>query len=113
MTRFEINKRMKPFFILVISTILFTNTVQAQLVKVDPYKKLLENVNTDTVAWVHAGTLNVGFNEGFLHNWSAGGELGALAVNSLFSGSLVHFDHRQIWTNNLDLAYGLYYAYSN
>lgn len=96
-----------------IVALISVTTIQAQQVKTDAFKKMLENENKDTVAWIHAGTLNIGFNEGFLHNWSAGGELGALAVNTLFSGSLVRFDHRDIWTNNMDLAYGLYYAYSN
>jgi len=75
-------------------------------------KKLLTTTNKDTVAWLHGGILNVGFNEGFLHNWSAGGELASMTVNSIFSGHLDRLMHRQIWSNNLDLTYGLNYAYS-
>lgn len=68
--------------------------------------------NKDTVAWLYGGVLNIGGNEGFLHNWAAGGEIASLAVNGIFSGYLTHLDGRNVWTNNLDLNYGLNYAYS-
>lgn len=72
-----------------------------------------ETKNVDTVAWVYNGIFNLGFNQGVLHNWAAGGELASLTVNSNFNGSLIRYNQRTIWTNNLDLAYGLFYAYSN
>ncbi|XZF15290.1 DUF3078 domain-containing protein [Chitinophagaceae bacterium MMS25-I14] len=80
---------------------------------VDKVKKLLETENKDTVAWVHGGVLQVGINEGLLHNWNAGGEVASLTTNGIFSGYLTRLYHNQIWTNNLDLAYSLFYAYSN
>lgn len=76
-------------------------------------KKNAETKNVDTVAWVHSGVFNLGFNQGILHNWAAGGELASLTVNGLFNGSLIRYNGRSIWTNNLDAAYGLFYAYSN
>lgn len=76
-------------------------------------KKNAETNNVDTVAWVHTGVFNLGLNQGILHNWAAGGELASLTVNGLFNGSLTRYNKRIIWTNNLDLAYGLFYAYSN
>lgn len=73
----------------------------------------METTNKDTVAWVHGGVLNIGVNEGFLHNWAAGGELASFTVNSIFSGHIDKLHHRSIWSNNLDLAYGLNYTYSS
>lgn len=81
--------------------------------KVDNVKKELQTENKDTVAWVHGGTLNIGANEGFLHNWPAGGEIASLVVNGVATAYLTHFDHGNVWTNNLILAYGLNYTYSN
>lgn len=76
-------------------------------------KKNAETKNVDTVAWVYSGNLVMGINQGILHNWAAGGELASLTVNSQFNGSLVRYNNRTLWTNNLDAAYGLFYAYSN
>ena len=76
-------------------------------------KKYTETKNVDTIAWVYAGNLSLGLNEGLLHNWAAGGELASLTVNGLFNGSLTRYHERSVWTNNLDAAYGLFYAYSN
>ena len=87
---------------------------QAQLSSYeDLSKKNAETKNVDTVAWIYNGTLNVGINQGILHNWAAGGELASLTVNGLFNGSLTRYNNRILWTNNLDAAYGLFYAYSN
>ena len=85
---------------------------QAQLAKLDDVQKSLETTNRDTIAWTHGGILNIGINEGYLHNWAAGGELGSLAVNGIFSGHLDRLHNREIWSNNLDMTYGLSYAYS-
>lgn len=67
----------------------------------------------DTVAWVHGGNFALGVNQGLLHNWSAGGELASLGINGMFNGSLTRYNKRRVWANNLDAAYGLFYAYSN
>ena len=84
----------------------------AQIKKVDEVKKSLETTNKDTTAWVYGGVFNIGMNEGFLHNWAAGGEIASFTVNGLFSGHLDHLHHKDVWSNNLDLTYGLNYAYS-
>ncbi len=84
----------------------------AQVTKVDEIKKSLETSNKDTVAWTHSGVLSLGTNGGFLHNWAAGGELASMQVNGIFSGRLDRLDHRDIWSNNLDMTYGLTYNYS-
>lgn len=99
-----------------IVTLIFTLSIlqtQAQLNKTDTIRTDLEENNIDTVAWVYNGTLNLGVNQGFLHNWAAGGEVASATVNGLFSGSLTRLYHRHIWSSNLDMTYSLFYAYSN
>lgn len=85
----------------------------AQVTKVNDVKKMLSAENKDTVAWVHGGSLTIGINEGFLHNWAAGGELASLTVNGIFNGYLTYYNHGAIWSNNMDVKYGLSYVYSN
>jgi len=75
--------------------------------------KSIETTNIDTVAWIYSGTVNLGVNQGILHNWAAGGELASLTVNGLAQGTLTRYNRRHLWTNNLEAAYGLFYAYSN
>lgn len=87
-------------------------SAEAQLNKVDDVKKSLETTNKDTVAWVYGGVLNFGSNEGFLHNWAAGGEIASLTFNGIFSGHLDKLHHRAVWSNNLDVNYGIAYNYS-
>jgi len=92
----------------------FSSQAQKEISAFDQLKsKNAEINNIDTVAWVHNANLTLGLNEGILHNWAAGGEIASLTVNGLFHGSLIRYNNRKIWTNNLDLAYGLFYAYSN
>ena len=98
---------------LAIAVCFLVSAVHAQVNKCDDVKKLLSTENKDTVAWVHGGMMNVGINQGFIHNWSSGGELASLAVNSIFNGYLVHYNHNVVWSNNLDMNYGLNYVYSN
>ncbi len=84
----------------------------AQLTNADAIQKSLETTNKDTIAWSYGGVFDIGANEGFLHNWAAGGELASFTVNGLFSGHLDRLHNRDIWSNNLDLNYGLNYTYS-
>jgi hypothetical protein len=86
---------------------------QGDAMKTDDVKKALEVENKDTVAWIRGGILSIGANEGFLHNWAAGGEVASLAVNGVFHGSIVRLHHSHVWSNSLDLTYGLTYNYSN
>jgi len=86
---------------------------QAQINKIDDVKKSLQTSNKDTVAWVHGGFINIGANQGFLHNWAAGGEVASFTVNSIFSGHIDRLNNRDIWSNNLDMTYGLNYTYSS
>lgn len=97
---------------IVAGLLLASQSLIAQINKVDEVKKMLETSNKDTVAWTYSGVLTVGTNGGFLHNWAAGGELGSLLVNGIFSGKLDYLNHNDIWSNNLDMTYGLIYNYS-
>lgn len=76
-------------------------------------KKVVNSTNLDTVAWTYDANFSLGFNQGFLHNWQAGGELASLTANSVFYGTLTRYNNKHLWTNNLDMAYGLMYNYSN
>ena len=98
-----------------LTALMLTLTVNsmAQLKKVEDIKKSLETTNKDTVAWIYGGLINFGVNEGFLHNWAAGGELISMTISGVFNGHLDYVHHRKVWSNNLDINYGLVYAYSN
>lgn len=76
-------------------------------------KKAATFTNLDTIAWIYDANLSIGINQGLLHNWQAGGELASLNANAVFYGSITRYNKRQLWTNNLDAGYGLFYAYSN
>ena len=89
----------------------WTLTASAQVQKTDEVKVKLED--KDTVAWVKSGQLNLGAVQGFLHNWASGGELASIQTNGLFAGNATHYNHNKIWSNDLLLAYGLNYVYSN
>lgn len=104
---------MRQIFTLTLILTVCTLTSQAQLDKTDSVRSGLSENNIDTVAWERSGTLNIGINQGFLHNWAAGGEVVSATVNGLFNGVLNRLYHRHIWANNLDLTYSLFYAYSN
>jgi hypothetical protein len=103
---------MKKLLLLLAFPVMCHYTSFSQLTKVDDVKKSLETTNKDTIAWAHGGVLNLAMNEGFLHNWAAGGELASVTINGIFSGHLDRLHNREIWSNNLDLSYGLAYAYS-
>jgi hypothetical protein len=85
----------------------------AQLSKTDDVKKQLQTDNKDTIAWSHGGSVNIGINEGYLHNWPAGGEIASMVLSGLANGYLTSYHHNDVWTNSITLAYGLNYTYSN
>lgn len=74
---------------------------------------LQKSKNLDTIAWVYNGEFHLGVNQGMLHNWNAGGEVASATVNGFFNGSVIRYFKRHSWTSNLDMTYGLFYAYSN
>lgn len=93
---------------------LFCSTASfAQLSETEKLKTALSIENKDTVAWIRTGVLQLGLNQGFLHNWAAGGEVVSLAVDGLASANLTRLYHNHVWSNSLDASYSLFYAYSN
>lgn len=101
-------KRLLPLLLLVI-----TASADAQLKRTDTIRAGLTTDNKDTVAWLYNGTVNFGVNQGFLHNWAAGGEVASITINGLVNANLTRLVHRHVWSNNLDMTYSLFYAYSN
>ena len=104
----------KPLFgVLALS--LCTLASQAQVItdaeKVKP--ALTDLAAKDTTYWTYGGVFNIGGNQGILHNWAAGGEIASFTVNGIFNGFATRVSGRNIWSNNLDLNYGLNYTYSN
>jgi hypothetical protein len=103
------------FYLALILVICFCNTHALAQVGgvVENIKGSLKSDNKDTIAWMHGGMISIGLNEGFLHNWSAGGEVASFTVNGIMKAYLTYYHKDIVWSNNLDLAYGLNYAYSN
>ncbi len=85
----------------------------AQLAETEKVKSALSVENKDTVAWIRSGVVQLGLNQGFLHNWAAGGEVVSLAVDGLLSGNITRLYHNHVWSNSIDASYSLFYAYSN
>lgn len=104
---------MKKFISLLLAALLCYIGSDAQWMPGARIRKELETSNVDTVAWIHNFTTNIGFNEGLHHNWSAGGEVASMTINSALNGFISHIRHQHIWTNSVSLAYSLNYAYSN
>lgn len=103
---------MKAFYTAALLAFCATAT-HAQLSETDKIKSALTVENKDTVAWLRSGVFQIGFNQGFLHNWAAGGEVASLAVDGLLSGNITRLYHNQVWSNSVDASYSLFYAYSN
>ncbi|RYY26397.1 MAG: DUF3078 domain-containing protein [Chitinophagaceae bacterium] len=103
----------RNFLILLYTGLFLCHSSSAQLTQTESLKKALETTNVDTVAWVRGGVFAAGGNLGFLHNWPAGGEIVSSTLNGQFNGYLNRIIHHQLWANNLDMTYGLFYAYSN
>ncbi len=103
----------KVFFTLLAGLALCSNMAFAQIDKVDDWKKNLNLEEKDTVAWLYGGQFNLGINQALLHNWAAGGEIASAQVSGILNGFLTRVNHNTLWSNNLDMAYGLSYLYSN
>jgi hypothetical protein len=103
----------KQLLTILLACFAISTTNAQEVLKTEDVRKELEVENKDTVAWVHGGIFSIGANEGFLHNWAAGGEVASLTVNGVLHGTLVRLYHNNIWSNSLDCQYGLSYNYSN
>jgi hypothetical protein len=104
---------MKNIYLLALLCVFSPARLLAQLSETEKVKTALSVENKDTVAWIRSGVIQLGLNQGFLHNWAAGGEVVSLAVDGLLSANVTRLYHRQVWSNSLDASYSLFYAYSN
>ncbi len=104
---------MKRFLLFVLVAVQVSAASGQAYLKDSILKKATEKDNKDTVAWIYGGQANLGINQGFIHNWAAGGEIASLNVSGLASMYLTRLYHRHTWNNNLYASYGLFYAYSN
>lgn len=105
---------MKSLFIAALLLLNAGNAAFAQLSETDKVKTSLTGTdNKDTVAWLRSGVFQIGLNQGYLHNWAAGGEVVSLAVDGLLSGNITRLYHNHVWSNSIDASYSLFYAYSN
>jgi hypothetical protein len=97
------------FWLLVI-----TYSTFAQLDKSEEVEKVLKRkVEAKNEGWNKGGLINIGFTQGMLENWAAGGERLSMAINGQFNGFLAHVKGNKIWENTADLYYGLNYVQSN
>lgn len=99
--------------LITVSGLLLFGQANAQRKDTDHLMKSMSSSNVDTVAWLHSGIVRMGLNQGYLHNWAAGGEVVSLAVDGLFSGNITRLYHDKVWSNTLEASYSLFYAYSN
>jgi hypothetical protein len=104
---------MKKIFPILSLALCIAHAASAQLTETEKVKSALSVENKDTVAWIRSGVVQLGLNQGFLHNWAAGGEVVSLAVDGLLSANITRLYHRQVWSNTLDASYSLFYAFSN
>ncbi len=103
----------QPFNALAVLLFAAAIPAAAQLSETDKVRNSLLVTNKDTIAWVRSGLVQVGVNQGFLHNWAAGGEVVSMSVDGLLSGNITRLYNRQVWSNSVDASYSLFYAYSN
>ncbi len=104
---------MKQFFTVLLFLACTSTTAFAQLTESDKLQASLTIDNKDTVAWLRTGIVQFGLNQGFLHNWPAGGEVAALTVAGLVSANITRLNHRKVWSNTLEASYSLFYGQSN
>lgn len=101
---------MKALRIFIIS-FLFTATAFAQVK--DSAQSLLTKMevmkqvgDTAKIAWKSGGTINLSGQQVSLTNWAAGGQ-SAISANGILSIFVNYSKNKIVWSNNLDLAYGV------
>lgn len=105
---------LKYFSCLLVCSIVSLSTQAQVITDADKVKPAFHELpSKDTTYWTYGGVINIGGNQGILHNWAAGGELASFTVNGIFNGFATKVSGTHIWANNLDLNYGLNYTYSN
>lgn len=105
---------MKKIIFFLIAITFSLNSV-AQVDKTLDIEKDIKKRKTDTtkVGWNRGGLINVGFTQGLLENWAAGGERRSLAVNGQLNAFATFVEKHRMFENTLDMYYGLNYVESN
>lgn len=65
-----------------------------------------------TPAWTHKGVAGLNLSQASFTNWAAGGDA-AIAFDALFNFDLNYKKGKNLWTNRLELAYGINNTQSN
>lgn len=68
--------------------------------------KIKDDKDTSNLRWRKGGTVNLAAQQVSLTNWAAGGQ-SAMSANGLLSAFTTYKHKRHLWTNNLELAYGV------
>lgn len=102
-------------FILCLNVLAFSLQGFAQVDKTLDIEKDIKKRKTDTtkVGWNRGGLINIGFTQGLLENWAAGGERRSLAVNGQINAFATYVEKHSLFENTLDMYYGLNYVESN
>ncbi len=64
------------------------------------------NVKARDTSWKTSGFFGLNFSQTQLHNWQGGGQ-NNVAVNSILNAEAVYRKDKTIWTNKLDVQYGI------
>lgn len=82
---------------------------------IQKYTKTVEDATataTETPAWKYGGTAGINMSQASFSNWNAGGDP-SIAFDATFNYSLDYKRGNHLWTNRLELAYGLNRTSSN
>ena len=92
---------MKKITLIITIAILFTNILNSQII--DQLTEIEEELDK---GWNVEGLFSLGFSQISLTNWAAGGE-SSVAGNTLANIFAGYVRDKLIWTNTLDIGYGL------
>lgn len=91
------------FFIFTSALAQVKDSAQSLLNKMEVMKK---EGDTAKIAWKSGGTINISGQQVSLTNWAAGGQ-SAISANGMLSVFINYSKNKIVWSNNLDLAYGV------
>lgn len=98
---------MKAKFRIIAVIILLSGFYEISFSQVTEAEKNLRTQKADSIqGWKKGGVFAINLSQTSLTNWSAGGE-NSFAVSGIFSGFANYKRNNSVWTNSLDLGYGL------
>lgn len=90
--------------LLMITMVMFSYAANSQVIEME---KDLRKQKKDTIeGWKMSGVFGVNFAQTSLTNWAAGGQ-NSIALNGFFSYNADYYKGKSVWTNSLDMGYGL------